>query len=66
MMDEDKRLQYHYILLQFLIRPKSGTLKSGGDVLDAKWVPLDEVETYDLTRSFRSFFRRHRNELEGF
>lgn len=66
MMDENKRLQYHYVLLQFLIRPKSGTPRSGGDVLDAKWVSLDEVETYDLTTSFRSFFKRHRNELEGF
>ena len=66
MMDENKRLQYHYVLLQFLIRPKSGTPKSGGDVLDAKWVSLDEVETYDLTTSFRSFFKKHRNELKGF
>jgi len=66
MMDENKRLRYHYILLQFLIRTKSGTPRSGGDVLDAKWVSLDEVEAYDLTSSFRSFFKRHRNELEGF
>lgn len=65
-MDENKQLQYHYALLQFLARPESGTLRPGGDVLDARWVSLKEVETFDLTDSFRSFFRKHRNELEEF
>ena len=66
MMDENKKLQYHYALLQFLARPESGTLRPGGDVLDARWVSLKEVETYDLTNSFRSFFRKHRSKLEEF
>ena len=60
---KDGRLKYHYVLLQFLVRPKGGTLKPASDALDAKWVPLDEVEKYDLTKSFRSFFKRHREEL---
>ena len=57
------RLQYHYVLLQFLVRLKGGTLKPASDVLDAKWVPLDEVRKYDLTKSFRSFFNKHQDEL---
>lgn len=63
-MDEDGRLRYHYVLLQFLARPKGGTLKPTSDVTDARWVPLEEVAQYDLTESFRLFFRKHRNELE--
>lgn len=63
-MDEDGRLRYHYVLLQFLARPKGGTLKPTSDVTDARWVPLEEVVQYDLTESFRLFFRKHRNELE--
>lgn len=62
--DKDGRLRYHYVLLQFLVRPKSGVLTPTSDVTDAKWVPLAEVETYDLTASVRSFFRKHRKELE--
>lgn len=62
-MTKDGRLQYHYILLQFLVRLKGGTLKPASDVLDARWVPLDEVEKYDLTKSFRSFFEKHQEEL---
>jgi len=61
--DEKGRLQYHYILLQFLAQPKGGTLKPTSDVTEARWVPLEEVEKYDLTNSFRLFLKRHRKEL---
>jgi ADP-ribose pyrophosphatase YjhB (NUDIX family) len=64
--DENKRLQYHYVLLQFITHPKSGTLNPGGDALEAKWVLFSEVETYDLTDSFRSFFKEHQSELVEF
>ncbi len=63
--DESGRLRYHYVLLQFLVKPKNGVLKPTSDATDAKWVPFDEVETYDLTESVRSFFRKHRKELEN-
>ena len=62
--DESGRLRYHYVLLQFLAQPKGGVLKPTSDATDARWVPLEEVETYDLTASVRSFFRKHRKELE--
>ncbi|MFQ6064982.1 MAG: NUDIX hydrolase [Candidatus Bathyarchaeia archaeon] len=64
--DEEGRFRYHYVLLQFLARPKGGELRTGGDVLDVRWVPLEEVEEYNLTKSFREFFRKHRDELKGF
>ena len=64
--NEDGRLKYHYVLLQFLARPRGGTLKPASDVLEARWVPLEEVETYDLTKSLRRFLKRHRNELKKF
>jgi len=62
--DEEGRLKYHYVLLQFLARPRGGTLKPASDVLEARWVPLKEVETYDLTKSLRRFLKRHSHELE--
>ena len=64
--DEKGRLQYHYILLQFLARPKKGTLRPASDVTDVKWVPVEEVEKYDLANTFRAFFKKHRKELEEF
>jgi ADP-ribose pyrophosphatase YjhB (NUDIX family) len=63
-LGEDKRFRYHYVLIQFLARPKRGILKASNDVTDARWVPIVKVENYDLTDSVRVFFRKHRNELE--
>lgn len=63
---EKGRLKYHYVLLQFLARPKGGTLKPTSDATEARWVPLEEVERYNLTDSFRAFFKKHRKKLEGF
>jgi len=60
---ERGRLRYHYVLLQFLARPMGGTLRAGSDVTEVKWVPLEEVEAYDLTNTFRLFFKKHRKEL---
>ena len=63
---EKGRLKYHYVLLQFLARPKGGTLKPISDATESRWVPLEEVKRYNLTDSFRAFFKKHRKELEGF
>ena len=54
---EDGRLRYHYVLLQFLSRPKGGALQPTSDVTEARWVPLEEVENYNLTESFRTIFK---------
>ncbi|NIP66600.1 NUDIX domain-containing protein [Candidatus Bathyarchaeota archaeon] len=64
-LDEEGGFRYHYVLLQFLARPVGGRLKPSSDALDAKWVPLEIVETYPLTKSFRSFFEKHRQDLEN-
>ena len=65
-INEAGRIKYHFILLQFLARPRGGTLKPASDVLDARWVILEEVETYDITNSLRLFLKRHRHELKQF
>ena len=65
-IDEKGGLHYHYILIQFLTRPKSGILKPSSDALDAKWVPIEEIEKYDLTKPFRKFFTKHKDELKEY
>lgn len=62
--DERDRTKYHFTLLEFLARPKGGTLKAAEDASEARWVPLEEVKKYDLTNSFRAFFEKHENELK--
>jgi 8-oxo-dGTP diphosphatase len=65
-LDEGGRLRYHYVLLQFLAKPKDGVLNATSDVTDARWVPLEDAENYDLTESVRSFIKKHRNKLEKY
>jgi len=64
--DERGRTKYHFTLLEFLAKPKGGSLKAAEDAADARWVPLDEVKKYDLTSSFRTFFEKHEDELKKF
>jgi len=64
--DDKGRTQYHFTLLEFLAKPKGGTLKAAEDAAEARWVPLEEVKKYDLTNSFRTFFEKHENELKKF
>lgn len=47
--DEDGRVRYHFVLVDYLCRPIGGALEAGDDVSDARWVPLDGLAAYDLT-----------------
>ncbi len=39
------RVQYHYVLIDFVCRPAGGTLRPGSDIADAKWVALGSLES---------------------
>lgn len=65
-LDEKGRLRYHFVILDFLVHLKRGSLRAGSDVLDVRWVSLSDVEEYDLTKTFREFFERNRGMLQGF
>jgi hypothetical protein len=44
---------------------KNGTAQAASDAVELRWVPFDEVEDYDLTKSFRLFFRHNRKRMEN-
>lgn len=62
-LDEQGRIQYHFVVVNFFVRVVGGTLKTESDILEARWVPVDEVEKYVLTDSFRRFFEKHREKI---
>jgi 8-oxo-dGTP diphosphatase len=64
-LDEKGKVKYHFIIVDYLVKVKSGEVKAASDAGDLKWVPLDEAEEYDLTSSFRVFFRRNRRKLQN-
>jgi ADP-ribose pyrophosphatase len=63
-LDNQKRVQYHFVVVNFLARILGGRVRTASDILDAKWVPIDEVEKCDLTDSFRAFFAKHHEKIE--
>jgi 8-oxo-dGTP diphosphatase len=62
-LDEKGRVKYHYVIIDYLVRVKGGSIEAASDAVDLRWVPFDEVESYDLTASFRLFFRQNREKL---
>jgi len=63
-LDEAGKVKYHFVIIDYLVAVKRGEPKAASDADALVWVPLNEVEAYDLTRSFRNFFRRNRQRLE--
>ena len=49
--DGDGRPRYHYVLVDFICRPKGGTLSSGSDADAARWANLMEVAEYGVAES---------------
>ncbi len=47
--DDDGRVQYHYVLVDYLCWPVGGALQAGTDVDDAVLVAPDDLERYGLT-----------------
>ncbi|HUZ45384.1 MAG TPA: NUDIX hydrolase [Terriglobia bacterium] len=43
------RVQYHYVIVDYVCRRIRGRLQSGSDVLDARWVKRDDLSFYCLT-----------------
>jgi ADP-ribose pyrophosphatase len=47
--DLSGQLKYHFIIVDFLAKPISGTLKAMDDALEAVWVEKSEFKNYTLT-----------------
>lgn len=62
--DETGKVKYDYVIIDYLVHVKAGTAEAASDAVELRWVPFDEVENYDLTKSFRLFFRNNREKIE--
>jgi ADP-ribose pyrophosphatase YjhB (NUDIX family) len=62
-LDADGKVKYHYVIIDYLVHILGGNIAAASDALELRWVPFDEVEGYDLTASFRLFFRENRDKL---
>lgn len=49
--DQWERVQYHYVLVDYICRPSGGSLNPGSDISDVKWCPLDKLTEFQpMTR----------------
>jgi len=62
--DENGEVKYHFVIIDYFVKLKGGELRAADDAEEIRWVPLDEAEKYDLTKTFRSFLQRNRARLE--
>ena len=56
--DEDGRVRYHYIILDYLAVPKGGVLRGNKEVLDLGWFTPEEVAKLNLTKTSRYLLRK--------
>ena len=51
--DEDGRLRFHYVVVDYLARYVSGEPRAGDDADDARWVDLDALEQLPMRKETR-------------
>lgn len=49
--DEDGKVQYHFVILDYLCEMAGGSARAGGDVVDVAWAGEAELKKFELTEA---------------
>jgi 8-oxo-dGTP diphosphatase len=49
--DDVDRVEYHYVIVDYLCRPQGGTATCGSDADEVRWAALDDLASFHLTPS---------------
>jgi 8-oxo-dGTP diphosphatase len=58
LLDAEGRVQYHFVLVDYMSRPIGGHLLAGSDVDDGVWAAPSDLGQYDLTAKATSVIER--------
>jgi ADP-ribose pyrophosphatase YjhB (NUDIX family) len=58
LLDAASRVQYHFVLIDYLCRPVGGELRAGSDVDDAVWAGVGDLARYQITAKATAIARR--------
>jgi 8-oxo-dGTP diphosphatase len=58
MLDEQQRIRYHFVLVDYLCWPVGGKLCAGSDVAEAIFADPEQLDPYDLTEKARGVIDR--------
>lgn len=56
--DDEGRVRYHYVLIDFLCRQTGGTLVASGDAAEARWFEKDELADLKLSPDTEQVIRK--------
>ncbi len=63
--DEEGRVLYHYVLLDFLCLHRSGNLRARSDAVKARWVNPSHIGRYNLPKETEAVVRKGLNMMEA-
>jgi len=56
--DEESRIKFHFVIVDYLVRPVKGSLRAASDALEARWVKAEEIPAYDISPTLVPLLRR--------
>jgi 8-oxo-dGTP diphosphatase len=56
--DDDDRIRYHYVLVDYLAYPDSMDVVAGSDAAEAQWFAIERVGELDTTQGLLDMIRR--------
>ena len=56
--DGEGRIQFHYVLIDFLCRPAGGELRAGGDAEEARGIAAGELDSFPISDSAAAVLRK--------
>ncbi len=63
--DAQGRIEYHYVILDFICEAAHGDPMAAGDVMDCAFVPLDSLGSMDMTHGTEEVIRRAFDRIHG-
>ena len=56
--DRDSRVQYHFVVIDYLCRIVSGASRPGSDVSEIRWAQFDDLEALRITPETRNVIQK--------
>lgn len=56
--DSEQRVQYHYVLIDFLCKPVGGELRAASDAEEVRWFTLEQLPALNLAQDTQEVIRK--------
>jgi 8-oxo-dGTP diphosphatase len=63
--DPEKRVQYHYVLIDFLCSPTGGNLRAASDAAEVRWFTPEELPALNLAEDTHQVILKGFEKLAG-